>query len=46
MISSGGTVYGKPQVLPIPEDHPTNPICSYGITKLAIEKYLYLYKNS
>ena len=45
MISSGGTVYGKPQVLPIPEDHPTNPICSYGITKLAIEKYLYLYKK-
>ncbi len=45
IISSGGTVYGKPQVLPIPEDHPTEPICSYGITKLAIEKYLYLYKK-
>jgi UDP-glucose 4-epimerase len=43
-ISSGGTVYGNPVVLPISEDHPTNPTCSYGITKLAIEKYLYLFK--
>ncbi len=41
--SSGGTVYGLPQRWPISEDHPTNPVCSYGITKLAIEKYLRLY---
>ena len=38
--STGGTIYGYPQQLPIPELHPTDPICSYGITKLAIEKYL------
>lgn len=42
-LSSGGTVYGVPQHLPITENHPTNPICSYGITKLAIEKYLHLF---
>jgi len=42
-ISSGGTVYGKPLVLPISENSPTDPECSYGITKLAIEKYLHLY---
>ena len=42
-LSSGGTVYGVPRVTPIPESHPTDPICSYGITKLAIEKYLKLY---
>ncbi|MFO0579843.1 MAG: NAD-dependent epimerase/dehydratase family protein [Polyangia bacterium] len=42
-LSSGGTVYGRPERIPIPEEHPTNPICSYGITKLAIEKYLYMY---
>jgi UDP-glucose 4-epimerase len=42
-ISSGGTIYGVPRDVPIGEDHPTNPICSYGITKLAIEKYLHLY---
>jgi len=42
-VSSGGTVYGIPNMIPIPEDHETNPICGYGIHKLAIEKYLYLY---
>lgn len=41
--SSGGTVYGPPETLPITEDHPTRPISSYGIVKLAIEKYLGLF---
>jgi len=40
--SSGGTVYGAPQSVPVSESHPTSPICSYGITKLATEKYLAL----
>jgi len=44
-ISSGGTVYGRPQQTPIPETHPTDPTCSYGIVKLAIEKYLALYRT-
>ncbi len=43
-VSSGGTVYGTPQYTPIPETHPTEPTCSYGIVKLAIEKYLALYR--
>ena len=43
-ISSGGTVYGIPRQVPIDEDHPTNPISSYGITKLAVEKYLHLFR--
>ncbi len=43
LASSGGTVYGIPQEIPIKESHPTNPTCSYGIAKLAIEKYLHLY---
>jgi UDP-glucose 4-epimerase len=42
-VSSGGTVYGIPQNTPIREDDATDPICSYGITKLAIEKYLHLF---
>lgn len=44
-ISSGGTVYGKSNSVPIKESHSTNPIVSYGVIKLAIEKYLYLYEN-
>lgn len=42
-VSSGGTVYGPPQWLPVKENHPTEPVCSYGISKMAIEKYLALY---
>lgn len=44
-ISSGGTVYGKPKYIPIDEQHPTDPLVSYGITKLAIEKYLQMYES-
>jgi UDP-glucose 4-epimerase len=44
-ISSGGTVYGTPRQVPIPEDHPQDPINSYGIVKLAIEKYLGMYAH-
>lgn len=44
-ISSGGTVYGRPRKIPIDENHPTDPICSYGITKLMVEKYLALYRE-
>ncbi len=43
--SSGGTVYGIPNILPIPEAHPTFPLCSYGITKLMVEKYLELFRH-
>lgn len=43
--SSGGTVYGKINSDSIDEDHATDPLCSYGITKLAIEKYLSLYRE-
>ncbi len=43
-VSSGGTVYGVPQLIPISETHPTDPVSSYGIGKLAIEKYLHLYE--
>ncbi|MDX6574895.1 MAG: UDP-glucose 4-epimerase [Blastocatellia bacterium] len=42
-VSSGGTVYGIPQRNPIDEQHPTDPISSYGITKLALEKYVAMY---
>lgn len=41
--SSGGTVYGRANSVPISESHPTDPLCAYGISKLAIEKYVRLY---
>lgn len=44
-ISSGGTVYGIPQSIPISENHPTLPICSYGIIKNTIEHYCNLYQR-
>ena len=42
-LSSGGTVYGIPETLPIGEDHPTRPISAYGVTKLTVEKYAQMY---
>jgi UDP-glucose 4-epimerase len=44
--SSGGTVYGNPRQIPITEDHPTDPICYYGVTKLTSEKILYMFNRA
>jgi UDP-glucose 4-epimerase len=44
--SSGGTVYGGTSRELWKESSPTEPICSYGITKLAVEKYLALYRRT
>lgn len=41
--SSGGAIYGEPQYLPVDENHPVNPISQYGVSKHAVEHYLYLY---
>jgi len=43
LVSSGGTVYGEAQSRLIAEDHPTQPISPYGVTKLTLEKYAFLY---
>jgi UDP-glucose 4-epimerase len=42
-VSSGGVVYGEPQVRPTPETAPKVPESPYGVTKLAGEQYLYYY---
>ena len=38
--SSGGVVYGDPEVLPTPETAPKMPISPYGVSKLSGEHYL------
>lgn len=38
IFSSTCATYGAPQSVPIPEDHPQNPINAYGETKLAFER--------
>jgi len=42
-FSSGGTVYGLPKYVPIDEIHQMEPISSYGIHKLSIEKCIEYY---
>lgn len=41
--SSGGTVYGEQEAFPATEDHPTHPICPYGVSKRTGEHYLHFY---
>ncbi len=43
--STGGAIYGEQDYFPADEDHPTRPLSPYGITKLALEKYLFYYKE-
>ena len=42
---SSAAVYGKPKRLPIDEEHPTNPLSPYGLSKLTGERYTLLYYN-
>ena len=42
-LSSGGSVYGNEAVNDVDEMHPTHPISAYGVAKINVEKYLYLY---
>ena len=42
-LSSGGTIYGKGEAKPLSEETASNPISSYGVQKITIEKLLYLY---
>lgn len=44
-VSSGGAVYGDPDVLPIPESHPIRPKSSYGVVKASAEMYCRLHSE-
>jgi UDP-glucose 4-epimerase len=43
VFSSSAAVYGEPQTAPIEENHPKNPINTYGLTKLMFEQILEWY---
>ncbi|MBI78837.1 MAG: NAD-dependent epimerase/dehydratase family protein [Pseudomonadota bacterium] len=40
LFASTSAVYGEPQYLPVDEQHPTDPMSPYGLTKLGFEQYL------
>lgn len=44
-VSSGGVVYGEPEVRPTPETAPKLPLSPYGVTKLSGEYYLNYYRR-
>lgn len=44
--SSGGAVYSEPQYLPVDESHPKQPLSPYGISKKAIDDYLFFYATT
>lgn len=43
--STGGAVYGEQDYFPADEKHKQQPKSPYGISKLAVEKYLYFYNS-
>jgi UDP-glucose 4-epimerase len=46
VFSSSAAVYGCPRSTPIDEDHPKEPVNSYGETKLSLERALYWYATA
>ncbi len=44
--SSGGAIYGDSEDLTIPESHITDPISSYAICKLTVEKYMNIFART
>lgn len=43
--ASTGSVFGNPQYFPEDEKHPLNPVSFYGTSKLAGEKYCFVFSN-
>lgn len=43
--STGGAMYGEQESYPAPEEHPARPVSPYGVSKLAVERYLYFYHH-
>ena len=45
-ISTGGALYGEPDVVPAAEDHPVRPLSPYGTSKFSFEQYLGTFKRT
>jgi len=43
--STGGAIYGEQDYFPADEAHPRRPLCPYGVAKLAVENYLFYYRQ-
>ncbi|MCE5253946.1 MAG: NAD-dependent epimerase/dehydratase family protein [Actinomycetia bacterium] len=44
--STGGALYGEACYLPADEAHPIDPVSPYGVSKHAVEQYLYSYRQN
>jgi UDP-glucose 4-epimerase len=43
VIAGSSSVYGKPEYLPYDEEHPTEPVSPYGVSKLSTDHYARVY---
>jgi UDP-glucose 4-epimerase len=43
--ASTGSVYGEPEIFPSDESHPLKPVSFYGVSKLAGDRYVRLFKH-
>ncbi|MEM8930619.1 MAG: NAD-dependent epimerase/dehydratase family protein [Acidobacteriota bacterium] len=44
--STGGAIYGEQDAFPADEEHPQRPVSPYGVSKLAVERYLFFYHQA
>src|SRR5581483_10744429 len=45
LASTGGAIYGEPDVVPCDETHAVKPLSPYGVSKVADEVYLEMYSR-